>query len=199
MSRDGGLTPRIPFSRRARLGVGLALVCAAVLGCESRAEPTSKRFIPPVETARSALATALGAWKDGRPSGRIDARPAAIQFVDSARKPDQRLASFEILGEVPDDHYRCFKVRLVLEQPDERPLARYFIFGINPLWVYRAEDLEMITHWDHHIEPADEVESVPTEKSAREPAVAPAAGEIEKRADRGEPRGLPDPSTNGPN
>ncbi len=143
-----------------------------------------KPFIPPAATARSALTTALTAWKGGRPSGRIEARPTAIQFVDLTLKPNQRLTGFEILGEVPDDHYRRFKVRLFLSNPDERPLVRYLV-----LWhessrgLSRGRIVEMITHWEHHVAPADEVESVPAEKTDPRAVIARAAsGEIEKPA-----------------
>jgi hypothetical protein len=196
MSLDGTVSPRIASSRRTLLGI--AVGCTLALGCDTRAQPTAKPFIPPVATARAALTTALDAWKDGRPSGRIDAQPAAIQFVDLTRKPDQRLTGFEILGEVPDDHYRCFKVRLFLEQPDERPLVRYFIFGMNPLWVYRADDLEMITHWDHHIDPADDTDSVPADRKSRERASDSGAdGPAKPATERHESRGAPD-TTPGP-
>ena len=153
------VAPRATVARAS----AMAIVCAATLACRSEPEHDPKRFIPPAQTARAALSTALASWKAGRPAGQIAGQPAVIQYVDSVRKPSQCLTGFEILGEVPNDHYRCFKVRLNFDHPEEQSLARYLVFGMDPLWVYRAEELEMITHWEHHETPADETAGAPAD------------------------------------
>jgi hypothetical protein len=130
--------------------LGLAVFLSGVVtGCQEPT-PDPRRFVPPASTATAALTTALESWVKGRPPGRIESKPVGIQVVDSLRKPGQRLTSFDILGEVPDEHYRCFKVKLSLENPEDQPLVRFVVLGIDPLWVFRAEDLEMMTHWEHH-------------------------------------------------
>jgi hypothetical protein len=70
-------------------------------------------------------------------------------FVDQQRQPGQRLREFAILGETPGvKGCRRFVVKLSLEQPAESILASYYVFGEGPVWVYRAEDLDMILHMD---------------------------------------------------
>jgi hypothetical protein len=168
--RHCGPYRRLSLSHARRIA-GVVAACAGLWGCRGEAELNPKRFIPPSATARAALSTALESWRAGRPSGRIESKrqPAQIQYVDSLRKPDQRLRGFAILGEVPHDDYRCFKVRLDLDPPplEDQPPVRYFVFGINPIWVYRAEELEMITHWDHH--PTEDSETPATQPKAESP------------------------------
>ena len=77
-------------------------------------------------------------------------------FVDQSRKPGQRLREFTILGESAGaDGCRQFQVKLALEQPDESILASYYVFGQGPIWVYRAEDFEMMMRMDPMIKPVD--------------------------------------------
>lgn len=70
-------------------------------------------------------------------------------FVDQQQSPGQRLRKFDILGESPGDKgCRRFPVRLLLEGPEESIVATYYVFGQGPIWVYRAEDFDMIMHMD---------------------------------------------------
>ncbi len=70
-------------------------------------------------------------------------------FVDQSRQPGQRLREFTVLGEASGvDGCRRFQVKLALENPDESILASYYVFGQGPIWVYRAEDFEMMMHMD---------------------------------------------------
>ena len=73
----------------------------------------------------------------------------ALFVVDTYRRENQTLTSFEILGEVPGTTKRTFLVKLTLANPDAQEKARYSVLGIDPLWVYRHEDLEMLAHWEH--------------------------------------------------
>ncbi len=128
-----------------------ALLCGlvALCGC-SRSARSGEEFIPPVEQARATLETALQSWREQRLAG--DAIPGtspAIVMSDTIRKPGQRLERYEILGEAPGDAPRCYAVRLVLANPREELTARYVVIGIDPLWVIRHEDYEMLEHWDH--------------------------------------------------
>ena len=47
------------------------------------------------------------------------------------------------------DETRAFAVRLSLENPPEVQVVRYLVVGNDPLWVFRQEDYEMISHWEH--------------------------------------------------
>ena len=74
-------------------------------------------------------------------------------FVDQQRQPGQHCA-FTVLGETPGlKGCRRFVVKLSLEQPDESVLASYYVFGGSPVWVYRAEDFDMILHMDKSMMP----------------------------------------------
>jgi hypothetical protein len=39
-------------------------------------------------------------------------------------------------------------VRLHLDNPAAEERAKFVVFGIDPLWVYRQEDYEMLIHMD---------------------------------------------------
>jgi hypothetical protein len=124
----------------ALAAVGL-LACA---GCSNRGLDT--RYVPVADKAQRAVEAALDAWKEGRAPRPVD--NVAVHVADSHRKPGQRLRRYVILGEAPGDGPRCFAVRLSLESPQEELRARYVVFGLGPLWVYRHEDFEMLGHWE---------------------------------------------------
>jgi hypothetical protein len=121
-----------------------AVVALSAAACQDRGP---SRYVPTEETARQALEVALDAWRDGRPKP-WQTPAATVQFVDTHRRPGQRLRRYVILGETPGDSSRCFAVRLTLEGPAEELRVRYVVFGIDPLWVYRHEDYDMMAHWD---------------------------------------------------
>jgi hypothetical protein len=76
-------------------------------------------------------------------------------FADQSRKPGQHLRQFTILRESAGvEGYRCFEVKLALQEPDESILAKYYVFGQGPIWVYRAEDFEMMMHMEPMIDTA---------------------------------------------
>ena len=105
--------------------------------------------MPAASLARTALEAALSDWQQGHGPGEISTGSSAVQVVDTHRRAEQRLESFEILGEVGGDAGRCFAVRLTLANPDEVQKARFIVVGISPLWVVREEDFTMLTHWEH--------------------------------------------------
>ena len=86
-------------------------------------------------------------------------------FVDQQRQPGQRLRQFIVLGEYQGaESFRRYLVKLELEQPNETIHAFYYVFGRGPLWVYRAEDFDMIMHMDQSMmaaPPSSAVLSVP--------------------------------------
>jgi hypothetical protein len=144
----------VVYSHRAgRLLTGMIL-CLAMLGC--RGGDGYDRYVPPIPAARAALDTALHAWQDGAPPGRIDTVSPVVQVVDSHRPAGQKLLSFEILGEVKGEGPRSFVVRLSLDPPRQEVKRRYCVLGINPLWVLPEEEYEMLTHWECFALPATE-------------------------------------------
>jgi hypothetical protein len=129
--------------RQCRLWLAAGLLAA--VGC--REPPNLNRYVPAEPEARQALTAALEAWRAGRESS-IRAGTAGVVFVDSQRKPGQRLRRFMVLGEAPGDAPRCFSVRLFLEEPAEEVRVRYVVYGIDPLWVERHEDFLMMLRWE---------------------------------------------------
>jgi hypothetical protein len=78
------------------------------------------------------------------------------------------LDDFEILGEVPGPTGRCFAVRLKLREPVAEEKVRYAVFGIDPLWVFRQEDLEMLGHWEHPMPPEEPAASQAADQETRD-------------------------------
>ena len=62
-------------------------------------------------------------------------RPAAACVMTSWVSPRSKVAG-------------SFLVKLSLDEPDESILVAYDVFGQDPIWVYRREDLDMIMHWE---------------------------------------------------
>ena len=125
-------------------------LAALLVGC-GRGDPYA-RYVPSEDSAESALKAGLEAWKDGAATGPVadTAKPAVI-VVDSWREPQQKLQSYQILGEVPGNTPRCYAVRLNLRNPEAEQRVRFVIVGIDPLWVFRYEDFQLIGHWDHRM------------------------------------------------
>jgi hypothetical protein len=125
----------------------LAGVLLLVGGCRRGPD---QRFIPSEEAARHTLEAALAAWQNGKvPPGLVQEASPAVHLVDTQHRPGQKLAAFTVLGPTTGEAPRCYAVRLTLDEPREEVRARYVVVGLDPLWVLRYEDYEMISHWDH--------------------------------------------------
>jgi hypothetical protein len=155
------LPSRSDFGKRALPAALLAALAA--WGCRGRSEGY-ERYVPPPGPARAALAAVLDAWRDGHPPEEAVGPRGNVHVVDKQRRPGQRLAQYEILGEIAADNARGFAVRLTLEDPDEHPVVRFLVLGVEPLWVFRQDDFEMISHWMH---PMDEPKDRPADPSTR--------------------------------
>lgn len=133
---------------RLRRAMPWAFLAFGLLGCRQQPQGFA-RFVPEVAAARNALTSALDAWQHGMPPGALTDGKPGVMVVDSHRRPDQTLQRYEILGHALGDNYRRFAVRLILDNPSERPLVHFNVFGIDPIWVFRQEDYDMISHWEH--------------------------------------------------
>ncbi len=129
--------------------IGTALCLLACSGCGQSPKVGQERYVPTPESARTTIERALQAWQQGEPSGEISGTKPLIFVTDSHRQKGQALDRFEILGEVPGATPRCYLIQLKLSNPDAVEKVRYAVVGIDPLWVFRHEDLEMLLHWDH--------------------------------------------------
>jgi hypothetical protein len=130
-----------------RLVAQILIVLLALPGCGGR---TRQDYVPPPEAARAALTKAMEAWRQGEPPGRIEGQPA-IQVGDTHRRAGQKLARYEIVGGLPSDEGKLFAVRVELENPAAQEKINYLVVGIDPLWVFRQEDYQMVTHWEHNM------------------------------------------------
>ena len=139
-----------------------AIACwliAFSLGCQSKAQ----NYTPSLATAESAVQQALGVWQAAQPPGEIPGTKPAIQVIDMGRKVGQTLKGYRILGEVKGPSGRTFVVSLDLQNPAETLKTKYIVVGIDPLWVFRQEDYELLSHWEHHMpdEPPEKAGSPP--------------------------------------
>jgi hypothetical protein len=124
----------------------LAAVFLALAGCGKKAAD----YTPSPVTAEDALRRALDAWKQGLPAGTVPDTQPPVQVVDAGRKPQQTLGDYAILGEAQGvASGRKFVVELDLANPPERVKTQYIVVGIDPLWVFRQEDYELLSHWEH--------------------------------------------------
>ena len=132
---------------RLRPSISFVIGLAVLLPCMAGCGKSYQKYIPASDTARQALDTALAAWKDGRKLGRIEAFSPAVEVLDSRWLQGRTLRDYQILGEVHQDGPRCFTVQLLLDGPQQEEKVRYYVAGIEPLWVFRQEDYDMINHW----------------------------------------------------
>ena len=112
---------------------------ATIAGCErGDGEAPTPAFVPSWAEARQSLELSLAAWRDA-PSplpATFDIR--GVQFVDRRRKPDQRLLSFEVLGQTDIENARQFTVRLNLEGEESPELVKYNVPGPRePVWIFQ--------------------------------------------------------------
>lgn len=135
---------------RARAALLLTLVAVAgIAGC-NQTKSGYERYVPSVAQAQEALDAVLAAWQRGETAGplRLASAPVTIEVADSTRRPGQRLVDYELLGEISGEGPRTFAVRLKLDNPIREREVRYYLVGIDPLWVFRQEDYEALIHWD---------------------------------------------------
>src|SRR5947208_14791656 len=118
------------------------------VGCAERADQS--RYYPPEDKARPALEAGLVAWQQGSLTNEVSGtKDPVVMWVDTHRTPGQVLKAFEVLGLAPGDGPRVFTVRLVLDSPAAEVKTRYVVVGLDPMWVFRQEDYDMLIHWDH--------------------------------------------------
>ncbi|APW63742.1 hypothetical protein [Paludisphaera borealis] len=131
------------------LAVGLSLSCGP------NPPPDPDRYLPDPKLAREALEKSLQAWRASPGIERTVTTIRPIMFVEQQQPAGQRLRTFEILGETAGyEGYRRLLAKLDLEDPDESTTVAYYVFGQGPIWVYRAEDFDMIMHMDKTMMPA---------------------------------------------
>jgi len=124
-----------------------------MFGCGDR----TPNYTPSASVAEAAVRRALDAWQAGEAAGELPHTQPVIHVVDVGRKPGQTLAGYRLLGETRGPSGRTFAVTLNLVNPLEDLKTQYIVVGIDPLWVFRQEDYELLSHWDHHMPAATSV------------------------------------------
>ena len=132
------------------VGFALAILTLPCVSACSRSSSGYERYVPAAQAAQEALEQVLTAWKNGETLGPLKSKssPITIQVADNKRLTGQRLVDYELLGEVSGEGPRTFVVRLKLEKPSAEEDVRYYLVGIDPLWVFRQEDYDALAHWD---------------------------------------------------
>jgi hypothetical protein len=158
MGKSQAMSVRTDRSGHRRLATWACFVAlfATITACErDDGEPAKPGFVPSWVEARQALESALSTWRDAPVPLPASFDIPAVEFVDSQRKTNQRLLSFQILGQTDVEYIRQFTVRLNLEGEESPQLVKYNIVGRQPVWIFRLENYEMISHWQHDMrEPA---------------------------------------------
>ncbi len=108
--------------------------------------------------------SALNAWKAGDPAGEVPHTKPAVFATDTNRQVGQTLRSYKVLGETNGTSGRTYVVVLELENPTQEIKTTYIVVGIDPLWVFRQEDYELLMHWDHYMPPTPLPTPLPTER-----------------------------------
>jgi hypothetical protein len=143
------------------LPVIVLIALVPVPACDSRPDPNVfERYKPASALARSSLISALNAWKSGASTGRVPETKPVVYVIDTERPKEPALVDIEVISETPAPTARCFNARLTFADMDQPVLTRFYLFGIDPIWIYRQKDFDMLSHWEHPMEPDDRVKTV---------------------------------------
>ena len=106
-------------------------------------------FTPPQEVARASLVTALTAWKNGLPPGRLEGTDPPVDVFDSDWRKGQKLDSFEVVSEDLAAGAKRFNVRLRLKTPAANRDVNYYVVGRHPIGVYSEEVYRRILNMEN--------------------------------------------------
>ncbi len=120
----------------------LGLTACVLSGC-NRADRNELDILPETDRARTALETALTAWKNGEKMGSIKGQGHGIEVADRVWRAGKKLSAFEIVGAEDKPGPRWFSVRLTLKGARPKQV-RYAVVGIDPLWVYSEDDFKQM-------------------------------------------------------
>lgn len=135
---------RILGLRAGALFIGVLFFC----GCSS-SNDDAERFTPASDLARRALEAILTERTTGESSPGLRAGLPGLHVIDTHQKPEEKLSEFQILGERPSDTGRMFVVELTFQGVEKPQKVHFIVVGIDPLLIFREEDLAMVAHWDH--------------------------------------------------
>ena len=120
-------------------------------GCDSAGHA---RFTPTQDEARSSLAAALTAWRDGQPFGPIEAA-TQVRVADSRWQGGQTIEAFQIGDELAnEDGTKRFPVKLTMKPKKAVQDVRYIVYGRDPVWVFSEVDYQRMIDMGNGPEPA---------------------------------------------
>jgi hypothetical protein len=113
------------------------LALSLLAGCRGSGE---EKYVPAEATARQALETALGQWRDGQAKpARFTQGKVNVEVLDQAWSAGQKIQGFDIVGEeTAAGGPRVFAVKLKTAKGEHT--VKYYVVGIDPLWVYSEPD-----------------------------------------------------------
>jgi hypothetical protein len=140
------------MTHRSRILLLASLVLTLTVGCGGSPNGNATP-LPDPSAARQAMNAALESWKVGRPTGHVEPGSPRIQLNDSFRKPGQILDRYEILGQIAGERAISFVVKATLSNPSEVETIRFLLLGTDPVIVFRQEDYELLSHFEHKMDP----------------------------------------------
>jgi hypothetical protein len=114
------------------------LAVLALAGCNPADE---KKYTPADTTARQALEAALGKWRDGQAKPeKFTLGQATVEVQDQAWASGQKLQGFEVVSEEPPAGAGPRVYAVKLKTPKGEQTVKYYVVGIDPLWVFAEPD-----------------------------------------------------------
>lgn len=105
---------------------------------------------PKVDAARSALERTLDAWQSGKRPDALAKENPPVQVADNEWAGGRKLASFEILGEIPSETDKRFKVKLAYGGKAKDAEVVYIVLGAGASAVFREEDYARMLNMDNN-------------------------------------------------
>jgi hypothetical protein len=124
---------------------GLVVGLGLLAGCDRGGSGGEGKFVPAQANAREALEAALTKWKEGQAQpGEIPVGKVKVQVIDQAWAGGLKLQGYEITGEESGaTGPRVFNVKLKTAKGEQA--TKYYVVGIDPLWVYGEADYKKLT------------------------------------------------------
>ncbi|MHC5538228.1 hypothetical protein ACYOEI_08365 [Singulisphaera rosea] len=105
---------------------------------------------PQGDAARSALERTLEAWKAGKRPDALARDTPPVQVGDNEWAGGRKLGSFEILGELPSEADKRFKVKLTYDGKAKDAEVVFIVLGAGASAVFREEDYARMLNMDNN-------------------------------------------------
>ena len=104
---------------------------------------------PSADAARTALATALDAWRDRKEPADLAGLTPPVQVIDSEWAGGRKLASYQIIGEKPSETDKRLVVKLTYPSSPAVAEVVYIMVGTEPVSVFRDADYDRSMNMDN--------------------------------------------------